>query len=69
MFFLGIVLGCIIGFTFACIGIRYLIAGTLKTKRDTYDGDVYLYAELNERASGLLAYRNYVVLQVDRSQQ
>ena len=69
MFFLGVVLGCVVGFLFACIGFRALIAGTLKTKRDPHDGDVYLYAEFNERANGLLAYRKHVVLKVDHSQQ
>lgn len=69
MLLLGIGLGCVIGFIFACVGFRSLIAGTLKTKRDQYDGDTYLYAELNERANGLLTHRKHVVVRVDHSHQ
>ena len=69
MILLGIGIGCIAGFMLAIIGFRSLIAGTLKTKVDEYDGDVYLYAELNERASWLLVKRNHVVMRVDNSRR
>ena len=69
MLLLGVGIGCIAGFMLAIIGFRSLIAGTLKTKVDEYDGDVYLYAELNERANWLLAKRNHVVMCVDHSRR
>lgn len=69
MLLLGIGIGCVAGVIFAAIGFLGLTVGTIKTKQDPYDGDVYLYVELNERGRYRLTKRDYVVMRVDHSQQ
>lgn len=69
MLVIGIAIGCVVGFVLAVVGFRSLIVGTLKMAVDEYDGDSYLYVELNDRASWLLSSRKHVVMQVDNSRK
>lgn len=64
MLLLGIAIGCVIGFLLACYGCYSLVIGTLKLTRDDYDGDTYMYVELDKP---YIPKRKYVVMKVDRS--
>lgn len=64
MFVLGLVGGCFLGFLTACYGVYRLIIGTLKVTHDDYDGESYLYVELDKP---YIPKHKYVVMRVDRS--
>lgn len=65
MLAIGIIIGFVLGFIFAAMCVRQLIIGTLKVARDDFDGESYMYVELDRPY-----YPKYkhVVMRVDSSQ-
>jgi len=66
MLVIGIIIGFVLGFIFAVLCISRLVIGTLKTRRDEYDGEVYMYVELDRPYA---PKHNYVVMRVDNSRR
>ena len=66
MLVLGLIFGFVLGFIFAVICVRRLVIGTLKLARDDYDGDTYMYAELDRP---YYPKHKFVVMRVDNSQK
>lgn len=58
--------GVVIGVFFTCFLVSRLVIGTLKTRRDEYDGEVYLYVELDRP---YYPKHKYVVMRVDNSRR
>lgn len=64
MLVLGLLIGCAIGFMTACYGVHKMTIGTLRMVHDDYDGESYLYAELDRPY--FPSYKR-VVMRVDNS--
>lgn len=62
MLWLGLAIGCAIGFLIACYRLHKLIVGTL---RIAYDEQTYLFVELDDPNIGKLMDRKYVIMRVD----
>lgn len=65
MLAIGIIVGFVLGFIFAILCMSRLVIGTLKTTRDPYDGEMYMYTELDRP---YYPKHKFVIMRVDNSQ-
>lgn len=63
---LCLILGFVLGFIFAVLSIGRLVIGTLKVTRDDYDGETYMYVELDRP---YIPKHKFVVMRVNTSQK
>lgn len=65
MLVIGIIIGFVLGFIFAVLCMSRLVIGTLKTVQDPFDGETYMYTELDRP---YYPKHKFVVMRVDNSQ-
>lgn len=61
-----LILGFVLGFIFSILIISRLVIGTLKVTRDDYDGETYMYVELDKP---YIPKHKFVVMRVNTSQK
>jgi hypothetical protein len=65
MLAIGIIIGFVLGFIFAVVCMSRLVIGTLKVTRDDYDGETYMYVELDRP---YYPRDKFAIMRVDNSQ-